>query len=249
MIHTNSNYNDGFGSQFQTIISCILFCDANNEEFVYTPLSHIEHNYDNDPEFIEKVETLMNIKNNFKNISDLDNDVIVNKLDSHKTKIAIDNSIDYFTDLDMMKKIKEHFWENKKDKTDVFGNGKINVTIHIRRPNKIDPAGASIGDSSCRYIDDDYYLNIINNIRKKYNNVLFHIYSQGEISDFTVFNCNDIVLHIDENMFDTFIALVSGEILVLSPSSFSYSAGLLSNGIVFYCPFWHSRLSKWLKID
>ena len=53
---------DGFGGQYQTIINTILYCKQNNKLFVYTPIKTMEHNYDNDVLFLQKIEKLMNIK-------------------------------------------------------------------------------------------------------------------------------------------------------------------------------------------
>ena len=78
--------------------------------------------------------------------------------------------------------------------------------------------------------------------------LLFHIYSQGEKDNFKEFESNDTIMHIDENIEDSFIALVADEILVMSPSSFSYVAGLLSDGIVFYKPFWHLPKKDWIVV-
>jgi allantoicase len=95
---------------------------------------------------------------------------------------------------------------------------------------------------------DHYYLNVMNNIREKYahKDVCFHIYSQGDISKFECYKGTDVILHIDENLFDTFIGLVGAEVLVMSASSFSYSAALLSDGEIYYLPFWHRPSKNWI---
>ena len=64
---------DGFGSQFQKFLFGIPYIEMNDNIFVYTPIKKMDHNYDNDPLFIEKIENLMNIKNNYLNINDTDN--------------------------------------------------------------------------------------------------------------------------------------------------------------------------------
>jgi len=54
------------------------------------------------------------------------------------------------------------------------------------------------------------------------------------------------VFHLNENLFDTFTGLVAAEILVTSRSSFSYSAAILSDGEIYYQPFWHPPGEKWI---
>ena len=114
--------------------------------------------------------------------------------------------------------------------------------MHIRRHNSRDTriAGTDTPDS--------YYLNLINTIREKYIDkpLKFHIYSQGNENNFNMYKNNDTVFHLNESVQDTFTGLVYGDILVMSRSSFSYIAALLSNGIIYYEKFWHPPLYNWI---
>ena len=92
-------------------------------------------------------------------------------------------------------------------------------------------------------------MNIINDIRSKYNNLKFHIYSQGILDSFKCFESDDTVLHINEDLFSTYTGLVAGNILVTSASSLSYSAALISDGIIYYLPFWHPPLNNWIVCE
>ena len=138
--------------------------------------------------------------------------------------------------LDSFKKIKNLFHENKTKPSNKV------ASIHIRRPNIND-----IGDYG--YYGDDYYLRVIDDIRKKYNDIeKIKIYSQGELENFSKFVGDDIEFHLNEPIEDTFSDLVFSDILVTSKSSFSYCAGLLCDGIVYYLPFWHKPKNSWLII-
>ena len=70
-IVTNPPRKDGFGSQFQTIIYSVIYADLNNKKFLYTPFQSMEHNYDNDPDFLEKKEKVINFIGNFELNHDL----------------------------------------------------------------------------------------------------------------------------------------------------------------------------------
>ena len=59
----------------------------------------------------------------------------------------------------------------------------------------------------------------------------------------------DIILHLNESVEDTFTAMVLADILVTSRSSFSYTAAILSEGIVYYMPFWHPPLPGWISVN
>ena len=71
--YTSIKSNDGFGAQYQRIIQTYIYCKSINLNFVYEPLEIVEHNYDNDIEYNNKLETLMNLKNNITNVNTLGN--------------------------------------------------------------------------------------------------------------------------------------------------------------------------------
>ena len=55
----------------------------------------------------------------------------------------------------------------------------------------------------------------------------------------------DTTLHINEDITTTFTGMVASNILITSRSSLSYLAGLLTDGVVYYQPFWHPPKKDW----
>jgi len=245
MYCTTISRNDGFGGQFQNFIWGIVICETTNNIYVHNPITNIEHNYNNDPNFINNIEDLMNIKNNYICINNLskEQEVKLNKYVGHIIQKIFDNNTDYYLQSSSFRMLKTNFWKNKEK--DFFKNDKINVAVHVRRPNPHDNriTGADSPDS--------YYLKIINIIINKYKNnndcLLFHIYSQGNEENFKCYKNNDTILHINEDLCSTFIGLVSAEILVTSASSLSYTAALLSYGEIYYKQFWHTPSKEWIN--
>jgi hypothetical protein len=245
MYFTTTSRDDGFGGQFQNFIWGIVICETTNNIYVHTPITNIAHNYNNDEDFINNIEELMNIRNNYICVNDLSNDekAAVNKYDMGYIWHNFDNNIDYYLQSSSFKNLKTNFWKNKEK--DFFKNNKMNVAIHIRRTN--------IHDSRVDGTDtpDIYYLNLINLIRNKYKNnsdcLIFHIYSQGIEENFNDYKNNDTLLHINEDLCNTFLGLVSADILVTSRSSLSYSAALLSYGEIYYKQFWHPPSKEWIN--
>ena len=139
-----------------------------------------------------------------------------------------------------MKTLKEMFWKNKEK--DFFKNDKFNVALHVRRPNKNDSrlAGADTVDQ--------YYIEKIENILETYKDkdIVFHLYSQGSEEMFDAYKKYSTVLHLNESLLDTFTGMVAGDVLVISASSMSFAAGLLSDGTVYYHPFWHKPVDTWI---
>ena len=245
MYCTTISRDDGFGGQFQGFIWAIVIYETANNIYVHIPITNIAHNYNNDPNFINNIEELMNIKNNYICINSLSHEqkLTLNKYENYYLRKTFDSNVDYYLQSSSFKNLKTNFWKNKEK--DFFKNNKINVAIHVRRPNPHDNRieGANTPDS--------YYLNIINIIRTKYKNnnkcLLFHIYSQGNEENFNNYKNDDTILHINEDICNTFMGLVAAEILVTSGSSLSYSAALLSYGEIYYKQFWHPPSKEWIN--
>jgi hypothetical protein len=239
--YTTIEMSDGFGAQYQKIIQTYIYCKIHNLNFAYTPIKEIEHNYYNDVEYINNLEKTMNLKNNIINVTSVMN---VESLDFGKiVREYCDNNIDKSCDNEHMKFIKDCFWKNKNK--DYFNNDKLNVAIHIRRANLHDKGRAGERVTT----QNSYYLNIMNTIRDKYENnknVLFHIYSQGDISKFTDLANSDVKFYLNYDIVESFIGMVAADILVISPSSFSYVAALISDGEIYYKQFWHNPRKNWI---
>jgi len=238
---TSIKSSDGFGAQYQKIIQTYIYCKMNNLNFAYNKLDYVEHNYSSDNDFNNKLEELINLKDNIINVSTnmnctyLDYGSIVMKY--------FENNIDSCCESEHMQFIKDCFWKNKSK--NYFNNNKINVAIHIRRENSHDKGLA--GERATT--PNSYYLNIMNKIREKYKNsekeLLFHIYSQGEIVQFQDLANSDVKFYINYDIIESFIGMVSAEILVTSPSSLSYVAALISDGEIYYKRFWHNPRREW----
>lgn len=234
---TNFSVGDGFGSQFQNIIAAAAYAELNDKIFLYTPFQAMEHNYDNDPLFLLKKELLINFIGNFE-LNTYSNIPVA------YYKEFFDNNVSACIQTNAFKKIKTIFRENK-NKSDYFDPQYFNIAIHVRRHNTHD--SRETGTET----PDKLFLNLLEIFRNKYHtrSLQFHIYTQGKIEEFAIFKANDVVFHINEATEDSFIGMVFADVLVSCASSFSYTAGLLSDGIVYYVPFWHTPLPHWISVN
>lgn len=240
MLLTNLIYKDGFGENFKFIIYMMLYAEFTNNTFHYNPLNeNIGHNYDNDPNFIAKKEKLMNIVNHFKKVDEKNEYHTLGKFDLvHFFQVNAHLYLKSKTCL----KLKTIFREVNVNR---FDKNFFNIVIHIRRTNPQDKNILSLRRTIIpgTEISIDIYKDIIEDLKKKYTNYKFHIYSQGDKKDFDF--DDDIILHLNESVEDTFIDFVYADALVIAPSSFSYSAALISNGIIYYINSYHKPLSNW----
>ena len=244
MYCTSEPREDGFGGQFQNILWDILYSENNNLQYVFIQPKVVEHNYSNNPIFIDTLVDYMNVKPTYG----IDNFNKESQISIHVNNRGhlyheIEKNIDRYHSGKVFEKFQSLFFSNKQSPYDI---NKFNVAIHIRRQNQCD-----MGDIERSSTTDLYHLKIINRIRLdfKEKNPLFHIYSQGDKAAFNMYEADDTILHLNEDLLNTFNGMVFADILTTTTSSFSYVAALLSKGIIYYQPFWHKPLNKWIVLN
>jgi hypothetical protein len=254
---TNENkINDGFGENYKILIYTLFYCEFNNCEFVYSPFTQMEHNYDNDINYLKKKESLINFIDNFV-INQPNNKAII--IPTFTLLSFYEKNISLFLQSECLKTIKRIFRNNKtKINRSVITPQSIttNIAIHIRRMNQQDRNRFSENDRHSNKVlpgmdvPNDVYLDILTQLNRIYPNNYYHIYSQGNVSDFTIFTKNNnIILHLNEDLEKTFTDMVYADILIMSPSALSYTAALLSDNVIYYIQFCNPHLPHWNVIQ
>lgn len=255
--YTAYKRKDGFGSQIQYYIWNILYTEINEGKFIMPIIDSMEHNYDNDPEYINKVRKFINLENIYSGYEALINKSTIEFLDMRKAYYFIEYNMDKCLESESLKKIKKAFWSNKDiskiyDTNDELTNY-YNIAVHIRRQNKAD----GVWFKKDANIPIEYYKKKIYEACEKYlftfglnkkKPIRIFIYSQGNIDELDCLKENEygeVIFKLDENMFQTFLGMAAADALILSASSFSYIAAFLSNGEIYYYPFWHRPSKKW----
>ena len=121
--------------------------------------------------------------------------------------------------------------------------GRINVAVHLRRGDVSTMAEKHLGNWKLRFVSEDWFTRIMDAIPQvglRYP-PSFHIYSQGQVSDFPeLAERTDVVFHLDADEKETMLNMIKADILLMSPSGFSFLAGLLSEGLkIARIPWWH----------
>jgi hypothetical protein len=267
---TSIPFYDGFGAQFQRFIwTCIYAEEYEDAEYIYRTPTKIAHNYTDDPQFIDKLEDVMNMKpyylNYDKMTEGMGNDLLTP--DFYDIFNYVEKHIDQCMKSKSMDRIKEHYWQNKNrvcERLRVFRIPEAaaasteythHLAVHIRRPNCEDTR-----PNSGEEYTNEYYLMSLLMIRDTYiqrnpvSRIQYHVYSQGTDDKFAEL-CNnkvighDVILHLNDTTEDTFIAMTLADILVTSPSSYSYTAAFFCDGDVYYTDFWHKPCSWWNKLE
>lgn len=214
---------EGFGSIYQSIMSGIAYCEYYNKIFIYTPVTFIGHNVSNvDFEKITGLNELLNC-----NSREIKKYEYIREVHFSKTPDI------YYTEK-VRNKLRNLYYKNTKIK-----NCKYDIAVHIRRGDVVSQK------QNHRYISMIDYKNIILDLKKKYPEYSICVYSEGNIKDFKELNDLNINYVLDGDPLYTFQNLVAAKILVTAKSSFSYSAALLSEGIIYYIPQKHKPLNNW----
>lgn len=248
------NPNDGFGENYKTIMMSMLYAEYNKHKFVYTPLSKLCHNYEKDPDFDNTKEEMINLHSCFPKPTG--NACIISKPNLLN---FFDNNLLFFQGSETIKLLKKQFKDkNTNSYLDSPYENTFNIAIHIRRPNQFDknfysdPSNQDKEHIKLAGLDVpvDFYIILMKQLLSSKPNAIIHIYSQltNNEREFEVYKSiseDRIVLHIDEELNKTFISMVYANVLLMSPSSLSYTAAVLSDNTIYYIPYCSPPLSHW----
>ena len=264
---TSIPFEDGFGAQFQRFIwTCIYAEEYEEAEFIYRSPTKIAHNYTDDPQFIKKLEELMNMKPHYLNYDKISHSMCNEILtpDFYDIFNYVEKNIDRCMKSKSMERIKAHYWQNKDRLVERLRVYRIpqaaekythHLAVHIRRPN-CDDTRPNGGEE----YTNEYYIQSLMTIRDTYmkldseNRIQYHIYSQGNEDKFSDFYNHDIIskdvmFHLNDTNEDTFIGMTLADIMVTSASSYSYTAAFFCDGDIYYTDFWHKPCSWWNKLE
>ena len=237
--------SDGFGGQLHGQLSCLLMTKMiPNLTYAHTPMETLEHiKSPADWDRVRQIEVFTNVGYDEIPISQVpDDEVVENRAYCHEYTEGNLQLYELFKG-ELLRK----FAANKRmvkigRKVTGHGGFPVEVHVHIRR--------GDIDASSGRYISVDTYHDMLSGIKKGLDvhdiSMDVHVHSEGSEDDFAkLVERFDAVLHLNEDVLQTWYAQISAHVLVLSRSSLSYTAGLYNQGIVVYSPFHHGALPTW----
>lgn len=244
----NGKNEEGAGSLIEYLLSCFTLCQRHNFFFSYTRIQNIGHCKHNQKlwdkqwnKYIKKC-LLYDIKKLPKKVTRIKVFQIDNLLFTlpmwGKQNVCFDignMEKQHYKDISLMENIKpklrQHYHESTLDMNCYFDSKKTNIAVHIRRFTETD---------CCRderrelYLPGEtFFLNVIKRLQGIVKTeTIFHIYSQGSLSNFTEFQeIPNVQLHLDEHPVVSLHHMIKADILVMSKSAFSYVASIYSKGI------------------
>ena len=118
------------------------------------------------------------------------------------------------------------------------------VAVHVRRGDLHDLRQKGGEEWKERWLENTFFIAVCQRLKQVLSGMTlqFHIFSQGDASQFESFGeLSDVQLHLDGDPKSAFLFMSQADFLVCSPSSFSFSPGLLNPGIKFIrSPWWHT---------
>ena len=224
MLYTIAGKEDGFGAQYQAMMSGIALCEYKNYTYVHTPFNKMEHGVN-----VDELNDFIGIPQSIPN-----SPVITEKY-SGEVHSSPRPSI-YYTS-SVLQKIRSYYYSSKKPDVP-----QVHIAIHIRR-------GDVTASDKGRFTSNDKYIKIITTLRKLYPLYRITIFSEGEISHFKEFGLDDSCFVLNGDITETFHSLVTAKILITANSSLSYAAALLNENIVYHNnEWWHRKLDNWIDI-
>lgn len=142
--------------------------------------------------------------------------------------------------------IREKYFLSAKPELPGYGDGKVQVAVHMRRGD----VGAT-GRFSERFTADDLVLDRLKCALAAIgpDHATVRIFSQGEPEDFRAFTDLGARLHLDDDVFESFHHFVHSDVLFAAKSTFSYLGGVIGGNVCVYEPFRHPRLPGWLEAN
>lgn len=228
--YTIKGKSDGFGAQYQAILSGISYCNYQKYIYLHTPFTKIEHDVD-----VDNANMFIGISSD--NLILNDSCKIIEKPFEENVHWCKTPSI-YYTDK-VLEYIRKCYFNTKKPIID-----DIDIAIHIRRGD------VNNNINKERYVDNSFYVEIIQKLKLKYPKYIITIFSEGKYEDFKELDLEEKNFRLNIDVFETFHSLVCAKVLIQSFSSFSYCAGLInSNTVYHFDTFWHKKLEHWLTLN
>jgi len=242
--YTIKDKNDGFGAQYQAMMSAIAFSEFKNYIYLHTPFTKIQHfttdgkiHYVAPQTDVDRLNEFMGLNNDElikNNLLPQPEDTVIVKPIAEEVHWSKTPSI-YYTDK-VLKLLRQYYYSTAKP--DV---GQVDIAVHVRRGD-VDPKNP-------RFTGNSFYQNLINNLKQKYPSREIVIFSEGKLEDFEDFGLNEDQFRLNLDVAETFHSLVVANVLVTARSSFSYTSAILNENTVYYQDFWHKKLDHWLDIS
>tara|TARA_R110000824_G_scaffold9932_8_gene44122 strand:+ start:1251 stop:1997 length:747 start_codon:yes stop_codon:yes gene_type:complete len=224
--YTIRGKTDGFGCQYNAVLSGLAFCHNMNGRYryVHTPFGRVSHGWE------DRTDEL----NDFIGIPDGRHGKKIHVAQRFNKNVHLDTNPSNWYNHKVLDIIRKSYWSTEKPSPP-----KNDIVVHIRRGDVQPNRG---GDRRARHMKNQWYQGRIPWLTSKYpSHYKVSIHSEGEMSEF-----QSIMNEWPQDLIDrttwklncclktVFHEMVTAKILFQSKSGLSYTAGILSEGEVYF---------------
>ena len=244
---------DGAGSQAQAAMSAMCFAKAHGLPYIHRPFTSIQHAETDMPTWVRTWEEYFNLGAFERHLDDETAPVVpLDRLKLTPREQAVIVGAEHylrFCNRDnnawerVLPQLRAKFWEGKQRHKQP---GEIRLAIHMRRGD----VSAADKKVARNFTPNATFVNTLRRLKAlvgtKASALRIEIFSQGEPAMFADLAELGALLRLDEPALDTHRALVEADILVMSKGAFSYTAGVLHDGVTLYDPQKYRALQGWV---
>ncbi len=250
---TTQRRTDGAGAQAQAMMSAIAFAHAHDVDYVHRPFTSIEHAEMEMPAWVQQWEDYFNLGAGAASLTPDGASVVALDhlafMPRQEPAIAAAEHYLHYCNQDkdawerVLPALRSRFWQNKKRQKP---SGELRLAVHMRRGD----VSADDKKVARNFTPNAIFVNTLMQLKSlladKPTALRIEIFSQGDASMFADLVKLGAELRLNEPAIDTHRALIEADILVMSKGAFSYTAGVLNEGITLYEPQKYRPLQSWV---
>ncbi len=243
----------GAGAPAPAAMSAMCLAKAFGLEYVHRPFATVEHTEGPMSEWVRQCEEHFNLGAGARPLAACDPVVPLDELLMAPEKwpqtaiIAAPHYLHFCNQAPLAWErirplLRERFWQNKER----HPARAFTIAMHVRR-------GDVTADNRARrsFTPNAAFIRTLESILEAVSarvadDVRIELFSQGDPAVFEDFARLGCALRLDEPALTTHRALVEADILITSKGAFSYTAGVLSEGITLYDPQKYRPLRDWI---
>ena len=247
---------DGAGSQALGAMSAINFARAHTIRYVHKPFRVVEHAEPGIENWAAKWESYFNLGRGELSVATCAAPMVpIEKFlrDPSLWQQGVTVCAEHFLHYALLE---PQSWGGVRDSLQSkYSNYKaalprsLKVAVHVRRGD----VSLQCSKTARSFTPNHVFLKTLEilecHFRSKRMEFVLDVYSQGEPEQFREFAELGCRLWLDEPAIDTHEALVNADVLLMSKSGFSYTAGLLCKGTVLYDPQKYPPAPWWILRD